>query len=99
MSDLETSEVDATPVAGAPGDLPAAMSRTMRAAQMTGFRSPLQISDVPVASPGVDGALVQIEASGVCRSDWHMWNEDWTWVGMKIPLPTVLGHEIGGIVV
>lgn len=74
-------------------------SRMMRAAQMTAFRGPLQVAQVPVMAPRSDGAVVQVEASGICRSDWHFWNQDWTWMGVNIPLPAVMGHEFGGVVV
>jgi D-arabinose 1-dehydrogenase-like Zn-dependent alcohol dehydrogenase len=73
-------------------------SRKMRALQLTAFRRPLELADLPVAAPGCDGALVRVEACGICRSDWHFWNQDWTWMGLTLPLPTVLGHEVGGIV-
>jgi D-arabinose 1-dehydrogenase-like Zn-dependent alcohol dehydrogenase len=77
---------------------PATASRTMRATQLTAFRRPLEVVEIPVAAPRADGAVVRVEASGVCRSDWHFWNEDWTWMGLNLPLPTVLGHEVGGVV-
>jgi threonine dehydrogenase-like Zn-dependent dehydrogenase len=50
--------------------------RTMRAAQMTAFRRPLEVGEVPVAAPRADGAVVRVEACGVCRSDWHFWNNN-----------------------
>jgi propanol-preferring alcohol dehydrogenase len=50
-------------------------------------------------APRSDGAVVQVEACGICRSDWHFWNQDWTWMGVKIPLPAVMGHEVGGVIV
>jgi propanol-preferring alcohol dehydrogenase len=50
-------------------------------------------------APRSDGAVVQVEACGICRSDWHFWNQDWTWVGLDVPLPAVMGHEVGGVVV
>ena len=77
---------------------PATAPRTMRALQLTEFRRPLHVTEIPAAAPRADGALVRVEASGVCRSDWHFWNQDWTWMGLNLPLPTVLGHEVGGIV-
>jgi D-arabinose 1-dehydrogenase-like Zn-dependent alcohol dehydrogenase len=72
--------------------------RTMRAAQITAFRRPLQVSEVPVAAPRADGAVVRVEASGVCRSDWHFWNQDLGWIGFNLPLPANTGHEVGGVV-
>ncbi len=55
--------------------------RTMRVAQMMAFRRPLRVVELPVAAPRVDGAVVRVEASGVCRSDWHFWNQDLGWMG------------------
>jgi D-arabinose 1-dehydrogenase-like Zn-dependent alcohol dehydrogenase len=71
---------------------------TMRVAQMTAFRRPLQILDLPVAAPRADGAVVRVEASGVCRSDWHFWNQDLAWMGFNLALPANTGHEVGGVV-
>jgi D-arabinose 1-dehydrogenase-like Zn-dependent alcohol dehydrogenase len=73
-------------------------SQTMRSLRMTAFRQPLEVAEIPVAAPRADGAVVRVEASGVCRSDWHFWNQDWTWMGLNLQLPVVLGHEVGGVV-
>ncbi|ANS79398.1 Alcohol dehydrogenase [Serinicoccus hydrothermalis] len=45
----------------------------------------------PVAPP--DGVVVQVHATGLCRSDWHAWagHED-------IAFPHVPGHELAGVV-
>jgi propanol-preferring alcohol dehydrogenase len=72
--------------------------RTMRAARITAFRRPLEVAEVPVEAPRPDGAVVRVEASGVCRSDWHFWNQDLEWIGFNLPLPTNTGHEVGGVV-
>jgi D-arabinose 1-dehydrogenase-like Zn-dependent alcohol dehydrogenase len=80
------------------GATPHTAPRTICAAQITAFRRPIQVVEVPVAAPRADGAVVRIEACGVCRSDWHFWNQDWGWMGLNLPLPTVLGHEVGGVV-
>jgi propanol-preferring alcohol dehydrogenase len=72
--------------------------RTMRAARMTAFRRPLQVDEVPVVHPRADGALIRVEASGVCRSDWHFWNQDCVWMGFNLELPTNTGHEAGGVI-
>lgn len=72
--------------------------RTMRAAQMTAFRSPLQVDEIPVVEPLADGAVIRVEASGVCRSDWHFWNQDLGWIGLNLTLPANTGHEVGGVV-
>lgn len=95
LAQVRTLQAEA---AGSTAPTPATASRTMRATQLTAFRRPLEVIEIPVAAPRADGAVVRVEASGVCRSDWHFWNEDWTWMGLKLPLPTVLGHEVGGVV-
>lgn len=73
-------------------------ARTMRAAKIDGVRGKVRVADVPVPEIGEEDALVRVVASGICRSDWHLWNGDWNWVGLKLPQPAVLGHEIGGVV-
>src|SRR5258706_16371082 len=70
---------------------------TMRAAVMTAVREPLEIQDVPLPELEPEDALVKIVASGICRSDWHLWNGDWKWF-MKLPQPAVLVHEMDGYV-
>lgn len=71
----------------------------MRAAVLEAFKEPLLVSNSwPDPEIGPDQALVKIEANGICRSDWHLWQGDWDWVGIELPLPVVLGHESAGIV-
>jgi D-arabinose 1-dehydrogenase-like Zn-dependent alcohol dehydrogenase len=53
----------------------------------------LAVRTVADAAPGFDGALVRVEANGVCRSDWHAWNGDF-----KREFPLIMGHEFTGIV-
>lgn len=71
----------------------------MRAAVLEAFNEPLKIwNDWKDPEIGPDGAIVKIMANGICRSDWHLWQGDWEWMGFKPPLPIVLGHESAGIV-
>lgn len=70
----------------------------MKAAQLVGFREPLQIGDVADPTPGDGEVVISVEASGICRTDWHAWNGDWEWVGMVPVLPLIMGHEIGAVV-
>lgn len=72
--------------------------RTMRLAQMTRFRGPIEVVDHAILPMPRHGAIIRVEASGICRSDWHFWNHDLTWLGIELELPTNTGHEIGGIV-
>lgn len=68
----------------------------MKAAVLEAFGEPLVVRDVPDPVPGAAGAVVRVEASGVCRSDWHAWIGDWP---KLFALPHVLGHEMSGVVV
>jgi alcohol dehydrogenase len=66
----------------------------MRAAVMHAFASPLVVEEVPDPAPPPDGAVVEVRASGVCRSDWHGWMGH----DPDISLPHVPGHELAGVV-
>ena len=70
----------------------------MRAAVMDAIRKPLVVREVPEPSPAPDGALVRVEANGICRSDWHLWTGDWTWLGISPQFPHVGGHEFCGVI-
>ena len=66
----------------------------MRAAVLHAFREPLSLEEVPEPRLPADGALVEVRATGLCRSDWH------GWMGHdgSIALPHVPGHEFAGVV-
>jgi propanol-preferring alcohol dehydrogenase len=70
----------------------------MKAAVMTGFRVPLEVQQLPDPTPGPHDAVIEVEACGICRSDWHLWQDHFSWVGVTSPLPLVPGHEFGGFV-
>src|SRR6266487_2932024 len=67
---------------------------TVRAVVFDRFGAMPEVREVadPVPPPG--GVLVRVEASGLCRSDWHGWRGD----DPDIPLPHVPGHEFAGVV-
>ncbi|MGI9333891.1 MAG: zinc-dependent alcohol dehydrogenase family protein [Gammaproteobacteria bacterium] len=67
----------------------------MKAAVLEAFREPLVIRDVPDPQAGARGAVIKVEANGICRSDWHGWVGDWP---KAFELPHVLGHEMCGVV-
>jgi len=58
------------------------------------FDGPLEVRDVPAPEPTADGAVVRVEATGVCRSDWHGWRGH----DPDITPPHVPGHEFAGVV-
>ncbi|MFW5919334.1 MAG: zinc-dependent alcohol dehydrogenase family protein [archaeon] len=71
----------------------------MRAVVFAGEREPMQVETIDRPDPGPDEILVETDACGVCRSDWHAWRGDWEWIGM-VPTPgLVFGHEPAGTVV
>lgn len=53
------------------------------------------LCDVLDPEPSIDGVVLEVRATGVCRSDWH------GWVGHDpdIKVPHVPGHELAGVVV
>ena len=65
----------------------------MKAAVLYKANTPLEVVDVKQEDPRPGEARVKVTAAGVCHSDWHIMNGDWT-----VPLPMVLGHEAAGIV-
>lgn len=67
----------------------------MRALTYAGFGEPLRVVDLapPTVPPG--GAVVAVERTGLCRSDWHGWlghDDD------IVSFPHVPGHEFAGTV-
>ncbi|MCE1179212.1 MAG: alcohol dehydrogenase AdhP [Micrococcales bacterium] len=71
------------------------MSTTMQAAVVTSFGKELDVSDVPVPTPGPGQALVRLIASGVCHTDLHARDGDWP---VKPEPPFIPGHEGVGVV-
>ena len=63
----------------------------MKAAVLYKANEPLQIMDLTQEGPKAGEARVKVKAAGICHSDWHIMNGDWT-----PPLPMVLGHEAAG---
>ena len=66
----------------------------MKAAIYEKFRGPVEVRDVDDPAPADDGVVLKVEATGVCRSDWHGWMGHDT----DIELPHVPGHELAGTV-
>jgi alcohol dehydrogenase len=67
----------------------------MRAVVVHEFGSTPTLETVPDPACPADGVVVAVEATGLCRSDWH------AWIGNEpdIVLPHVPGHELAGTVV
>jgi alcohol dehydrogenase len=71
----------------------------MRAAILREYGEPLAIRELPDPDPGPDGAVVRVDACGVCRSDWHAWKGHGEWADDRVSRGQVLGHEPAGEVV
>jgi alcohol dehydrogenase len=56
------------------------------------FGGPAAVREVPDPAPAPHGAVVRVEATGLCRSDWH----GWAGHDRSIALPHVPGHELAG---
>jgi alcohol dehydrogenase, propanol-preferring len=71
----------------------------MKAAVLREFKKPLTLEEVGQPHPGVDEILIQVEACGVCHSDVHVADGDWSQFAKLVKSPLILGHEIVGVVV
>ena len=52
-----------------------------------------RLTDVSPPSCPDDGAVIDVAATGICRSDWHAWRGH-----DPVPLPHIGGHEFAGVV-
>ena len=67
----------------------------IKAAIYKGPGQPLELSEIPMPTPGEGEVLIKVAATGVCHSDIHILD------GEMIPPPEgfILGHEVSGWVV
>jgi propanol-preferring alcohol dehydrogenase len=70
----------------------------MRAVYIVAHGAPLELRQAPDPTPGSHDVVLRVEAEGICRSDWHAWMGDWSWIGTTPALPIIPGHELGGVV-
>lgn len=63
-------------------------------------RGKVTVEKVPDPKCTDNGVIVKVAANGICRSDWHEWNSDWTWIGLvAAKYPIIPGHEGSGTIV
>ena len=67
----------------------------MRAAIFHEFGGPLAVEELPDPAPPRDGVVLEVGATGICRSDWHAWMGH----DPDVAPPHVPGHELAGTVV
>ncbi|WP_435362144.1 zinc-dependent alcohol dehydrogenase family protein [Haloarchaeobius sp. DFWS5] len=70
----------------------------MRALVLEDYTEPLAVETVDPPELAPHGAVVAVEACGICRSDWHAWQGHGEWADDQVPLGQVLGHEPAGTV-
>lgn len=67
----------------------------MRAAVFHEYGGPLDVEELPDPDPPPDGVVLEVGATGICRSDWHAWMGH----DPDVAPPHVPGHELAGTVV
>lgn len=67
----------------------------MKAIRYDVFGGPLALVTVPDPTPRSDGVVIEVEATGLCLSDWHGWQGH----DADITPPHIPGHEWAGTVV
>jgi alcohol dehydrogenase len=67
----------------------------MRALLYDNFSAPPRFANVPDPVVPRDGVVVEVKASGLCRSDWHGWQGHDPDIHI---LPHIPGHEFAGVI-
>ncbi|MBJ7594135.1 MAG: zinc-dependent alcohol dehydrogenase family protein [Candidatus Dormibacteraeota bacterium] len=65
----------------------------MKAVQFEAYGSPPRVVDVAEPRCPPDGVVIEVGATGLCRSDWHAWRGHET-----VALPHIPGHEFAGVI-
>jgi len=86
-------EEAATPFEEWPAVEPRKTRVKIEAAVLRATNTPLSVETLELAPPQPGEMLIEMKASGVCHSDWHVVTGD-----SVVDLPVVLGHEGSGVV-
>ncbi|GAC1340532.1 MAG: zinc-dependent alcohol dehydrogenase family protein [Candidatus Dormibacteria bacterium] len=65
----------------------------VKAVQFDAYGARPLVVDVPAPACPADGVVIAVQATGVCRSDWHAWRGH-----EAVGLPHIPGHEFAGMV-
>ena len=57
----------------------------------------LELTEVPVPTPGINDVLIQVKKTSICGTDVHIFNWD-AWAEKTIKPPMVIGHEFVGVI-
>ena len=68
-------------------------AQSVKALQFAAIDGPLEVVDLAVPECPADGVVLDVRATGVCRSDWHAWKGH-----DPVSLPHVPGHEFAGVI-
>jgi propanol-preferring alcohol dehydrogenase len=71
----------------------------MKAGVLHEFKRPLVFEEVPQPQLESGDVLIKVEACGVCHSDLHVADGDWSQLAAIVKRPLILGHEIAGRVI
>lgn len=66
----------------------------MKAVYYEEFKGKVEVKEVPNPTVSPDSVIIKVEATGLCRSDWHGWMGH----DPDIVLPHVPGHELAGTI-
>lgn len=68
----------------------------MRGASYSSFGGPITVGELAEPVADAAGAVIEVRATGICRSDWHGWQGHDADISV---FPHVPGHEFAGVVV
>ena len=71
----------------------------MKAAVLHDFKEPQVFEEVPRPQLEPSDVLIKVEACGVCHSDLHVADGDWSQLSAIVKRPLILGHEVAGRVI
>jgi threonine 3-dehydrogenase len=72
--------------------------KTMKALLKAESKPGVCLKEVPVPSIGINDVLIQVDRTGICGTDLHIFKWD-EWSQKTIPVPMVIGHEFAGAIV
>ncbi len=58
------------------------------------FKEKIRLENLPDPEPGPNDVIIKVQATGICRSDWHGWQGH----DSDVRLPHVPGHELAGTI-
>lgn len=73
------------------------MKKTMQALVKRERKPGLWLEEVPVPTIGINDVLIEVDRTGICGTDLHIYQWD-DWAQATIPVPMVVGHEFVGVV-